>query len=202
MYIPKEFNNSQDLSYADFIEKYPFGAMLFMQNNRIDSVLSPFLFMQNNAGQKSLRVHLARTQERDNWPEDFPVTALFQGANGYVSPKLYDSPRNVPTWNYSALQVQARLHRLPITDYAAYFEALIERFDADWLPAYSSVDPAYLKGLEKGLLLFELHIEKVEWVQKWSQNKSEKERMQIARYFMENGNEILGREMWNDCKKE
>ncbi|NDK89267.1 FMN-binding negative transcriptional regulator [Gordonia desulfuricans] len=45
--------------------------------------------------------------------DDPTVTILFQGPQGYISPRLVGDPTWGPTWNYAVIRVRARIEMVP-----------------------------------------------------------------------------------------
>ena len=116
-----------------------------------------------------------------------PALAVFSGAHAYVSARWYPSARQVPTWNY----VAAHASGVPrvIDDPARVFEllrALMTEHEAG-LPEASrglgkgprelaDIPYAHLDKLMRGVVAFELPIERLEGKRKLSQNKKPAER--------------------------
>ncbi|MBV8380331.1 MAG: FMN-binding negative transcriptional regulator, partial [Paucibacter sp.] len=97
-----------------------------------------------------------------------------------VSPSFYDTPLNVPTWNYLTVHVQARVERL---DDAAFKDALLKRLIAEHEPAYAAqwrgLPPDYQVKMLGAIVGFRLHVQSWDFKAKLSQNRAagERERM-------------------------
>ena len=113
--------------------------------------------------------------------------AVFQGAEGYVSPNWYPSKaehhRVVPTWNYEAVHAEgpveviedpARLH--------AIVTLLTERHEAaqprPW--AVADAPEPFVAAQLKGILGISLRIERLTGKRKLSQNRAEPDRAGAA----------------------
>ncbi len=127
-----------------------------------------------------LRGHLARAnpQARIDAAE-VPVIALFVGPHASVSPTAYPTWREtgkvVPTWNYVEVHVHGtfRLTDEPEATLAAVTE-LTDVHEATRPQPWSVADAAdgYVAGLARGIVSFEIAVERVEAKAKLSQNKS------------------------------
>ena len=141
----------------------------------------PLLFDPADGPLGTLRGHLARAnpQWRDMTP-GVEALAIFDGPDGYVSPRFYvssrRSARHVPTWNYTTVHARG---------------ALVVRNDPGWLldvvrrltdrheagvPDGWSVDDApadYIEAELGGIVGVELRISRLEAKRKLSQNRAD-----------------------------
>ena len=99
--------------------------------------------------------------------------AIFQGPHGYVSPRWYTTPMAVPTWNYAAVHVRGRVSL--IQDGPRLLEVLAEtvtRYDPTWpMPTGD-----FVPNLSRGVVGFEIAIERIDGKLKLSQNRSRADR--------------------------
>ncbi len=131
-----------------------------------------------------LRGHLARSNPQAGFGDTrVPALALFVGPHAYVSPSAYPSKAEtgkvVPTWNY----VEVHLHgtfRLT-DDPAATLAAVTDLTDASeatrpepWRVTDAPGD--YVSKLARGIVAFEIVVERIEAKAKLSQNKSASDR--------------------------
>jgi len=101
------------------------------------------------------------------------VLLVFEGPNGYVSPRWYDGAPAVPTWNYVAVHVHGRPELLPPDE---GFELLLRTidhfemaFEDPWRPDEGSMD--YARRIAPGTVPFRVRAQRVEAKAKLSQNK-------------------------------
>lgn len=109
--------------------------------------------------------------------------AVFQGAEGYVSPNWYPSKaehhRVVPTWNYEAVHAEGPVE---VFDDPARLQAVVslltDRHEAAQARPWSVQDaPAeFVAAQLKGILGFSLRIERLTGKRKLSQNRAEPDR--------------------------
>ena len=131
-----------------------------------------------------LRGHLARSNPQAKIGRaTVPAIALFIGPHAYVSPSVYatkaDTGKVVPTWNYVEVHAQGSLR---LTDDAertlAVISDLTDAHEADRAEPWRVTDApdGYVDGLARGIVSFELVVDRVEAKAKLSQNKSEADR--------------------------
>ncbi len=135
-------------------------------------------------GDGALQFHLARGNALTKHIDGATALIVINGPDGYVSPRWYADPEQVPTWNYVALELEGRVRRLDgdatlaqVTDLSDQQEARIaegQPWTMDKLP------PHKLRGLLAGIVGFELEIQGWRETLKLSQNKTAEERERVA----------------------
>ena len=123
----------------------------------------------------TLRGHVARANPHWRYlAAGRPTLVVFSGAHAYVSPSWYATHPSVPTWNY-------------VTVHATGIGALVEdparvgALLADLVRVYEGPPPGawsfeslpedYLAGMQRGIVAFEIPIERLEGKAKLSQNR-------------------------------
>jgi len=192
MYIPSYYRNSSAEQALAFIRANSFGIMVYKNGKgETEAVHSPFLVQEEN-GSPVLYTHIARTPARIAEGE---VLCIFSGAHGYVSPFLYSSEKNVPTWNYSALHVYGQATELGPEHYPDFMTRLVEFYDPAWLERWEKADKAYIEGLYRGIILLRIPLQRFDFANKWNQNKPEQDRLNVAAHFEAAGNTALAEDM-------
>ncbi len=135
-------------------------------------------------GDGALQFHLARGNALTKHIDGATALIVINGPDGYVSPRWYADPEQVPTWNYVALELEGRVRRLDgnatlaqVTDLSDQHEARIaegQPWTMDKLP------PHKLRGLLAGIVGFELEVQGWRETLKLSQNKTAEERERVA----------------------
>jgi transcriptional regulator len=132
-----------------------------------------------------LRAHVARANPL--WRQSGDVLAVFQGADGYISPSLYeDKPltgKVVPTWNYAVVHAHGPLRAI---EDPAWILALLERLTAQheaqlavpW--AVADAPPAFIDKLLTVLVGIEIPVTRMEGKWKMSQNRSANDQRTIG----------------------
>ncbi|MGS0754046.1 FMN-binding negative transcriptional regulator [Roseateles sp. GG27B] len=132
-----------------------------------------------------LEGHMARANPQWAWlSAQARVLAVFNGPSAYVSPQHYDSPLNVPTWNYLAVHVYGDVE---LVEDAAGKDGLLKRLIAQHEPAYAaqwrSLPTEYQQKMLSAIVGFRLRVTRCEAKAKLSQNRPLPERTRIATQF-------------------
>ncbi len=130
--------------------------------------------------QRILRGHLARANPHVGAIDGAEHLAVFTGPHAYISPDWYgpQSP-DVPTWNYVAVHVRGRGRVIEKTEQViAFLAELSEQEEARrhdlasgkvWTLEKTPEDK--LLAMTRGIVAFEIEIDKIEAIAKLSQNK-------------------------------
>jgi transcriptional regulator len=109
------------------------------------------------------------------------ATAVFNGPHAFVSASWYEEPyETVPTWNYSLVRASGRLREAPAR---GVLERLVARFEGDANSAWrlDGLSPEYLEKQLRGIVAFELRVERLEAKAKLSQNRTPQDRERVER---------------------
>ena len=148
----------------------------------------PLLLDGPTGGPWRLRGHLARSNPQAKIGDaSVAALVLFIGPHAYVSPSTYatkaETGRVVPTWNY----VEVHLHgTMRLTDRAdrtlAAVRDLTDAHEAHRGDPWRVADApdGYVDGLARGIVAFEVEVERVEAKAKLSQNKPEADRTGVV----------------------
>lgn len=174
MYIPDAFAETDLDRLHDLIESYDF-AMLITPAEPTPSVSHlPFVLDRTDGPNGTLQAHMARANP--HW-QSFAGEALvvFHGPHSYISPSWYapDAPA-VPTWNYAVVHAYGTPHIVDDPqDLRAQQERLVATHEAGRSPSWSMAGqpPAYIDGMLKGIVGFEIPIDRLEGKFKLSQNR-------------------------------
>jgi transcriptional regulator len=151
----------------------------------------PFV-VEESGGQIVLLAHMAKANAQ--W-RDFAAggdaLVIFMQPHAYVSPRLYDSRQNVPTWNYVAVHAYGR--PVLIEERAAKIELqqkLIRQYDAAYLTQMAELSDSYLDVRLAAIVSFSLAVTRIEARYKLSQDKNPAEHERIAREFEASGDSV------------
>lgn len=144
----------------------------------------PLLLDEPEGGPWRLRGHLARSNPQVKIGEaSVPALALFIGPHAYVSPSTYatkaDSGKVVPTWNYVEVHVHGTMRLTDDADQTlTAVRDLTDAHEAGRTEPWRVADApdGYVDGLARGIVAFEVEVDRVEAKAKLSQNKSEADR--------------------------
>ncbi|MBC7861790.1 MAG: FMN-binding negative transcriptional regulator [Bacteroidia bacterium] len=192
MYIPKEFKiENKELAF-EFIQKNNFGLLLCNGEDVPLTTHLPFFLEQENET-ISLITHLAK--ENPQWQtleKNNNCLIIFSGANGYVSPSLYSSSRNVPTWNYMAVHLKVKAKVIHDTEEKKrIMHQTIQVIEPAFLKQYNELAPEYLHAMYNAITGLKFEITGIETKFKLSQNKPEEDKRKVADFFENTGNKIL-----------
>ena len=162
------------------IEEVGFG-MVFAQTPdgpRVAHV--PLLLTKDGA----IQFHLARGNALTRHLDGLTVLTVVNGPDGYVSPRWYADPEQVPTWNYVAVELEGRVRRLGADELLAQITALSDhhetRIAAGQPWTMDKLPEAKSRAMQAAIVGFELEVKVWRETLKLSQNKSEPERARVA----------------------
>ncbi|MGD1877326.1 MAG: FMN-binding negative transcriptional regulator [Kiloniellaceae bacterium] len=180
MYVPDAFRLDDSARMAAVMRAFDFALLVTAPDGAVQASHLPFLYDPDAGENGMLHAHMARANPQ--W-RDFETLAeagqealvIFQGPHAYISPTWYggDTPQ-VPTWNYVAVHA----YGLPrIVEGAAEKRALLDRLVATHEAALAApwstagLTEAYMEGMLRGLVAFEIPVTRLEAKAKLSQNK-------------------------------
>ncbi|MDF1737252.1 MAG: FMN-binding negative transcriptional regulator [Minwuia sp.] len=178
MYRPKHFSVDDTATCHDLIEGNEFGLLVTVDADGAPfGTHLPFVLDRQDGPNGTLLAHVARANPQ--W-RDFgraPVLAVFSGPHAYVSPTMYASSPNVPTWNYAVVHAYGTPR---VMEDEAEVSALMRRLSSGYEGAkgwqYDSTPQDYRAGMQKGIVAFRIPIERLEGKWKMSQNRTPEDR--------------------------
>ncbi|WCL82959.1 FMN-binding negative transcriptional regulator [Saprospira sp. CCB-QB6] len=180
MYIPKSFKSNSPAQLQWMKEQYPFGLLQSQQEGQLWATALPFVW----SSPLLLKSHLAlaNPQAQSFLKQDKQEVLIhFQGPYAYISPKHYLHARNVPTWNYLALQVRGQLSVLDQLAQKQLLEESILAFEPSYWTQWEKLPNQYLEALAGELLAFQIEVTDIDLCLKISQNKSQAEQLTILK---------------------
>jgi transcriptional regulator len=182
MYIPKHNQLEDRAALLAYMRAYSFAALATSGPGGLTATHLPFI-IEEEGGRITLLAHMAKANPQ--W-RDFAAGAeamvIFMQPHAYVSPRLYDSRQNVPTWNYVA--VHAYGLPLLIEERAAKMELqqkLIRAHDAGYLAQMAELPASYIDAKLGAIVSFSIATTRIDARYKLSQDKNPAERERIAR---------------------
>jgi transcriptional regulator len=184
MYIPKQFEAPGVAWCHDLIRGEPFAILVGIDQTGIPLATHlPVLLDETPAPLGTLLAHVARPNPQwQIFAPDRPVLVVFPGAHTYVSPSWYGQHPSVPTWNYVAVHAYGvpRVIEDP-GRVRALLDRLVRTFE-DGRPAPWRMDGLpddYVNGMMRGILAFEIPIDRLEGKAKLSQNRPAGDRARV-----------------------
>ncbi|MHA8053478.1 FMN-binding negative transcriptional regulator [Aquirufa sp. OSTEICH-129A] len=188
MYIPL-VNQLTDLTeIMDFIQRFSFGTIVSFEDGKPIATHLPFVSFQRE-NQIILQAHFAKANEQWKYVEEQDNLIIFQEPHAYISPSHYEKEQNVPTWNYISVHLYGRARIVVKPEETLEFlESSIEYFDSAYRKQWNTLSDSYKSNMIQGVVAFEIIVSNIQAKKKISQNRSEKERGQIAKALSQSSN--------------
>jgi transcriptional regulator len=177
VYVPQHFR-APDVAWCHrLIRREPFALLVGVDAGGAPFATHlPILLDEAPAPYGTLLGHVARPNPQwQLFAPDRPVLVVFGGAHAYVSPSWYGKHPSVPTWNYVAVHA----YGVPrVIDDAGRVRALLDRlvrtFEDDRPTPWrmDTLPDSYLDGMVRGIVAFEIPLDRLEGKAKLSQNRS------------------------------
>ncbi|SFG15489.1 FMN-binding negative transcriptional regulator [Sporolactobacillus nakayamae] len=188
MYRPKQFNMTDENAMFAVIEENSF-ATVFSQHEGMPYATHLPLILDREHG--LLYGHFARANGQWKDSADQEVLAVFQGPHCYISPTWYETNQAVPTWNYVSVHVYGKVEMLRDPDeimdvmkkMITNYEGVHEKYQMDELPTQM------IDGLLKGIVAFQMRIDRMEGACKLSQHNSSERRARIIAHLNQSEHE-------------
>jgi transcriptional regulator len=142
-------------------------------------------------GDGAVHFHLARGNALTRWIDGMTALIVINGPDGYLSPRWYEEPGQVPTWNYIALELEGRVRRMDQDGLVGLLESLVARQEGRvsggeaWTMAKMPEDK--LRSMLQGIVGFEMEVQAWRPTFKLSQNKPADERIRVAEGLEQQG---------------
>lgn len=174
MYIPKAFEVKDKDKIFNFVKDNSFGILFSQDGSQPFATHLPFLLEEKSGENSILTSHMAKSNPHWKTLNNKEVLVVFSGPHSYISPIWYQEPNTVSTWNYVAVHIYGKVkiienekRLLEILEQTVRFYEGKYGEDAE-MPKN---DP-FIQGLMKGIVGFELEINRIEGKWKLNQNHS------------------------------
>jgi len=174
MYIPNNFKEEDKAEIEKLIREFGFATLVSVKDNLPWATHIPLELVTDENGNWFLHGHVARANPQwKNFEVMSDVLVIFMGPHAYISPSWYNH-RNVPTWNYKAVHVYGKASLVEGEKLEAMLRHLMKRYEGTHAEKPQSYDEIPAKILEKdlrGVIGFEIKVERIEAASKLSQNR-------------------------------
>jgi len=205
MYLPKYFEETRPEELHRVIRKFPLGALVLDGSNGLVANHLPFELDPEIGESGQLIAHVARAnplwQEAENGQE---VLVIFRAANAYVSPNWYPSKhethQQVPTWNYQAVHAHGKIH---IRDDEKFVRGVVARLtrvhelrsgnEKTW--KMTDAPKEYIDQMLQAIVGIEIEITRLVGKFKLSQNKEERDLVNVAAELEKRGEHVTSQAM-------
>ena len=190
MYLPSTFKINDPSIINDLMRSYSF-AQLVTNVNGIPFASHIPLLLDQVESQGRLLGHVAKANKQwvgfDGTNE---ALIVFTGPHAYISPNWYTSENLVPTWNYISVHAygKPRIISDPI-DAVDVMRRLVEFYENDDTGNWSidNLDSNFKEKKLKGIVTFEIPIDRVEGKFKLSQNRALLDRQGAIQGLIDSG---------------
>jgi len=179
MYIPETYKIHDNDSLYALMNNNSFADVITVKNGIINSNKVPLWIDVEN---KALYGHFGKTNDQLlelEIADDLLV--IFSGIHRYISPQWYSSNNMVPTWNFETVQVKGKASILDDSGLTRLLERLTQKhesaFKSPWI--MGRLDKDKKQKMLAAIVGFKITIEQIEGKQKFSQNRSEADRMSL-----------------------
>ncbi|MEK7437433.1 MAG: FMN-binding negative transcriptional regulator [Pseudomonadota bacterium] len=191
MYTPRHNQLEDRAALLAYMRAYSFATLTSAGPAGLTATHLPFV-IEAAGGEIRLLAHMAKanTQWRD-FEAAQDAMVVFMQPHAYVSPRLYDSRQNVPTWNYVAVHAYGR--PVLIEDREAKLELqkqLIRQHDAGYLEQMAGLPESYMNAKLAAIVSFSMLATRIDARYKLSQDKNPAERERIARDLEAGGDSL------------
>ncbi|WP_432202677.1 FMN-binding negative transcriptional regulator [Staphylococcus warneri] len=189
MYIGKHSQINDYEEIKQFIQYNNFATIV--TSNDVKPIASHIpVMISEQDDQLVITGHLAKQNELVQTIEhNTQVLVIFQGPDAYISSTWYET-EDVPTWDYQSIHVYGEGRLLNHDELVSDLKQLLNHYeghkddDATW--NHLSEDT---KKQIKGIVGFQVKVKDIEAAYKLSQNRSTKEKVNIAKQLKASGNQ-------------
>jgi transcriptional regulator len=183
MYRPRLFDIEDSAVLSDFMHAQSFALLVTATDGAPVASHIPLLLDSGKDGGGEHGRLLGHVAKANNQWQAFDgkteAMAIFWGPHAYISPNWYESEKMVPTWNY--VTVHAYGKPKVISDPAGVadiIKRLTDTYESDATGNWSmdSLPKDFVEKQLKGIVAFEMPIERLEGKFKLSQNRQPKDR--------------------------
>lgn len=175
MHLPKIYENLDLEAIEQFIHANPFGMIISQSNGNITATHIPMELVTDEDKNWSIIGHISRANAQGKtFEEGSEVLIVFQGAHSYISSSWYEH-LNVPTWNYISVHLYGSIRIQSDDEVHNALTRLMNRYES---PATSPVainklPEIYVHSELKGVVGFEVKVNRIQGAYKLSQNRND-----------------------------
>ena len=181
MYVPPHFSEPSEAKLLDVIREHGFATLVC--RNPASGIIAthlPLTLQVDASGRRILRGQVSRANliwqsfSQGHYTAEAAL-AIFSGPHSYISPRWYNHI-NVPTWNYIAVHAYGVPRVIADeTELRAAMKGLVDQYESETgIPAPYRIEDLpedYLQSQLKGIVVFDLLIDRLEASFKLSQNR-------------------------------
>ena len=181
MYTPRHNRVDDRERLSAFMKEYSFATLVTTARDGVPQATHlPFL-VEADGAMMTLTAHMAKANHQ--WRDlagTLPALVIFQEPHAYISPRHYENPLSVPTWNYAAVHAYGRARLLSsVEEKIQLLERMMLSLDAGYLKQWGELPEGYRREKLGGIVAFAIEVTRIEGRFKLSQDRSETERDHI-----------------------
>ncbi len=190
MYIPDHFAQDDRNLLIEVMRAESFALLTSISDSGDPFVTHLPMIVKEHADGLIIEGHMARANPHWKYLEKAPrALIVFNGPHAYVSPSLYESKENVPTWNYMAIHAYGAVKIIQaMPEKHAAQDRLIDALEPAYQPQFERLNATYLHGRMNAIVAFEMNVERLEGKFKLSQNRPLTDRQKVVQ-TLANGND-------------
>ncbi|MGE0657883.1 MAG: FMN-binding negative transcriptional regulator [Reyranellaceae bacterium] len=184
MYVPGHFAINDPATMIGFMRANSFALLTSCTDEGPFVSHLPLLHVEGGGPHGRLVGHMARANPQwRHFASGKPALVVFWGPHAYISPSWYETANQVPTWNYQTVHAYG-LPRIvePQHEVLETLRSLVDTFesgfDAPW--RMDSLPAGQAAAMTRGIVAFEIVIDRLEGKAKLSQNKTQTDRERAA----------------------
>ena len=174
MYIPKHFTEPDTAEMEALVREFSFATLISVKDNLPWATHIPLELITDENGHWFLHGHVARANEQwKNFENNPDILAIFMGPHAYISPSWYNH-KNVPTWNYRAVHAYGKVRIVEGDELQNMLRKLMARYEnanAEKPQGYDEIPSRTLEIDLRGVVGFEIKVERLEATRKLSQSR-------------------------------
>jgi transcriptional regulator len=167
----------------NFIRTNSFATLVSTVGSKPWATHLPVELEENSSGENVLRGHLSKANVQwKNFSTTETVLVIFHGPHHYISASWYNHV-NVPTWNYIAVHIYGKIRIMDDEELLDSLKNLVNRYETiSKNPVSVETMPRdFVQKEMKGIVGFEISIEKIEGKWKLSQNRDDENYKNVIR---------------------
>ena len=179
MYVPEAFALREREALHAWLRRHPFAVLVTAPGGAPEATHLPLWLDDARGEHGTLLGHVARANAQwRGFDGETRALAVFSGPHAYVSPRSYATP-GVPTWNYVAVHAEGTPR---VVEGEAAVRGMLRQLTEvhDGAGGFDALDGSLVSKMLRGIVAFELPIDRLVGKQKLSQNRSEADRVGVV----------------------
>lgn len=179
MYTPKHFADIDQEEILRFIRQYSFGLIVSVQDQLPLATHLPFV-LSREEDRVILTSHFAKANKQWQQIDGQTVLVVFSEPHAYISPRHYDVALSVPTWNYIAVHAYGQIRLVTDEDRVmGLLDEMVGNYESEYAVRWKDMPLDFKENMAKGIVAFEIPVDRFSATNKLSQNKKPEERQRI-----------------------